>query len=239
MLSAWNQSGEDVLAEEVELSDGPFYCPACREQLILKQGRRIVAHFAHWPTASCEYTNEGESEEHRMAKREIRQALLQVPGVTDIRLERYLREVRPDVSFVVNGQMVAIEIQLSQLSPEKIEGRTKAYARRNIAVLWMPLFLMELLESRYAPKGWERYLHAMYYGKVYYWFEGLLLQPVKFGTCLLEPDWWSGKRYRSKRFVTPELLPQCSLLDLVPRWRSAWRDIPRAKLWCESWDESR
>lgn len=197
MLSAWNQSREEVLAEEVELSDGPFYCPACREQLILKQGRKVVAHFAHWPDADCEYTNEGESEEHRLAKREIRQALLQVPGVTDIRLERYLREVRPDVSFVVNGQLVAIEIQLSQLSLKKIEGRTKSYARKNIAVLWMPLFSMELLEARYAPRDWERYLHRMYYGKVYYWFEGLLMQPVKFGEYLLEPDWWSGKRYRS------------------------------------------
>src|SRR2546421_8903266 len=101
MLSAWNQSGEDVLAEEVEVADGPFYCPSCQEQLILKQGRKVVAHFAHQPAADCEYTNEGESEEHRLAKREIRQALLQVPDVTDVRLERYLREVRPDVSFVV------------------------------------------------------------------------------------------------------------------------------------------
>jgi competence protein CoiA len=197
--------------------DGPFYCPARREQLILKQGRKVVAHFAHRPAADCEYTNEGESEEHRLAKREIRQALLQVPGVTDVRLERYLRDVRPDVSFVVNGQLVAIEIQLSQLSLKKIESRTKAYARRNIAVLWMPLFSMELLEQRYAPKDWERYLHTMYYGKVYYWYERLLVQPVKFEDYLLEPDWWIGKCYRSKRFVTPTLLPQRSILDLALR----------------------
>ena len=239
MLSAYNQSGEEVLAEEVELSDGPFYCPACRQELILKQGRKVVAHYAHWPDAECEYTNEGESEEHRLAKQEISQALLDIPGVTDVRLERYLREVRPDVSFVLNGQLVAIEIQLSQLSLKKIKERTKAYARRNIAVLWMPLFSMELLESRYAPRDWERYLHRMYYGRVYYWYEGLLVQPVELKEYLLEPDWWSGKRYRSKRFVSPALLPQRSMLDLVPRWRSAWRDLPRAKLWCEPWKESR
>ena len=237
MLSAWNHSGEDVLAEEVELADGPFYCPACREQLILKKGRKVVAHFAHWPDADCEYTNEGESEEHRLAKQEIYKALLGVPGVTDVRLERYLREVRPDVSFVLNGELVAIEIQLSQLSLKKIEERTQGYARRNIAVLWMPLFSMELFEERYAPKVWERYLHKMYYGKVYYWFGGLQLQPVKFEEYLLEPNWFSGERYRSKRFVSPTLLSQRSMLDLVPRWRSAWRDIPRAKLWCEPWED--
>jgi competence protein CoiA len=237
MLSAYNQSGEEVLAEEVGLLDGPFYCPACRQELILKKGRKVVAHYAHWPNAECEYTNEGESEEHRLAKREMYQALQGVPGATDIRLERYLREVRPDVSFVLHGELVAIEIQLSQLSLAKIEERTKAYARRNIAVLWMPLFSMELLESRYAPKDWERYLHRMYYGKVYYWFEGLLVQPVKFEDYVLEPDWWSGKRYRSKRFVSPALRQQCFILDLVPHWRSAWRDIPRAKLWCEPWED--
>ena len=236
MLCAYNQSGE-VLAEEVELSDGPFYCPACQEQLILKKGRKVVAHFAHRPDAECAYSGEGESEEHRLAKLEIYKALLQVPGVTDVRLERYLREVQPDVSFVLNRELVAIEIQLSLLSPKKIESRTKAYARKNIAVLWMPSFSMELVEPRYAPKDWERYLHRMYYGKVYYWFEGLLLQPVKFEQYLLEPDWRSGKRYRSKRFVSPALLPQRSILDLVPRWRNAWRDIPRAKLWSEPWED--
>jgi len=60
-----------------------------------------------------------------------------------------------------------------------------------------------------------------------------------FEDSLLEPDWRSGKRYRSKRFVSPALLPQRLMLDLVPLWRSAWRDIPRAKLWCEPWGESR
>jgi hypothetical protein len=60
-----------------------------------------------------------------------------------------------------------------------------------------------------------------------------------FEDYLLEPDWWSGKWYRSKRFVSPALLPQRSILDLVPLRHSAWRDIPRAKLRCEPWGESR
>lgn len=68
LVCAWNQSGEDVLTEEVELSNGPFFCPACQQELLLKQGRKVVTHFAHQPDATCEYTNEGESEEHRLAK---------------------------------------------------------------------------------------------------------------------------------------------------------------------------
>jgi len=44
MPSAWYQPGEDVLAEEVELSDGQFFCPASQQELFLKQGRKVVAH---------------------------------------------------------------------------------------------------------------------------------------------------------------------------------------------------
>jgi len=71
---------------------------------------------------------------------------------------------------------------------------------------------------------------------VYYWARGIELQPVKFKEYLLA-NWFTGKQYRSKRFVSPALLPQRSILDLVPRWRSAWRDIPGAKLWCEPWED--
>src|SRR6266852_636752 len=189
MLSAYNQSGE-VMATEVSPEDGPFYCPACCEQVILKQGRIVIAHFAHYPEATCAYTNEGESDEHRLAKLEIYQVLVQTPGVTDVRLERYLREVRPDVSFVLNGQLVAVEIQVSQLSRDDIAWRTTAYARKDIAVLWTPLLLEGVCQEPYAPKDWERYLHTMYYGKVYYFVEDLQLQPVTFEGYLLQARSW-------------------------------------------------
>lgn len=187
MLSACNQSGE-VVATEVSPEDGPFSCPACREQVILKQGRKVIAHYAHYPDAECTYAGEGESDEHRLAKLEMYRVLLQAPGVTDVRVERYLQDVRPDVSFVLNGQLVAIEIQVSQLSRDDIEWRTTAYARKDIAVLWTPLLLPEVCEERYAPRDWERYLHAMYYGRAYYFAKDLELQPVKFEEYLLAPS---------------------------------------------------
>ena len=238
MLSAYNQSGE-VMATEVSPEDGPFYCPACREQVILKQGRIVIAHFAHYPEATCAYPNEGESDEHRLAKLEIYQALLQASGVTDVRLERYLQDVRPDVSFVKNGQLVAVEIQVSQLSRDDIAWRTKAYARKDIAVLWTPLLLEGVCKEPYAPNPWERYLHTMYYGKVYYFVEDLQLQPVTFEGYLVQARSWYAPEQRSKRFVTTLLRSPVLITDLVPRWRSAWRDLPRAKLWCEPWSESK
>ena len=237
MLSASNRLGE-VVATEVSPEDGPFSCPACREQVILKQGRKVIAHFAHYPETACAYTGDGESDEHRLAKLEIYQALVRAPDVTDVRLERYLREVRPDVSFVLNGQLVALEIQASMIDRDGIAWRTTAYAKKNIAVLWMPLLLPDVCEERYAPKDFERYLHSMYFGKVYYFAKDLELQPVKFEEYMLAPSWYTGER-RSKRFVTTVLRSPVLITDLVPRWRSAWRDVPRAKLWCEPWSENR
>ena len=236
MLSACNRHG-DVLADEVVLEDGPFHCPACLGQVILKKGHIKIPHFAHLPDAECTSPNEGESEEHQLAKLEIYEALLRTPGVTEVRLERYLQEVRPDVSFVLNGELVAVEIQLSLLSRDQIEWRTKTYTRKNIAVLWTPSFSRDLFQARYAPKDWERYLHTMYFGKVYYWFEGIKLVPVKFEEYTLASGWYSGTR-RSKRFVSPSRLPPVFIPDLAPVWRKPWHDLPRAKLWCEPWIKS-
>jgi competence protein CoiA len=233
MLRACNSQGS-VLADEVEWEDGPFHCPTCQGEVILKKGRIKVPHFAHVPDMECEYATEGESEEHRYIKWEIYQALLHTPGVTDVQVERYLQEVRPDVSYVVNNEVVAIEIQLSLLSREQIAWRTEAYARKNIAVLWTPSLPGEAFQRRYAPKDWERYLHTLYFGRVYYWLQGLKLVPLKFGEHRLAPNWYSGER-RSKRFVTPLRYPPVYIPDLTVVWRKPWRDCPRAKLWCEPW----
>ncbi|GEM_PF-2144326 len=237
MLSAMNEDGE-VVATEITRYDGPFYCPVCREQVMLKQGLKVVAHFAHYSDSTCTYAGERESVQHQQAKLDIYQALLQASGVSEVRLERPLQDARPDVSFALEKQLVAIEVQVSQLSRDDIARRTIAYARQDIAVLWTPLFSGDFFSRRYAPKDWERYLHRMYFGKVYYWLKGLKVVPVRFDEYQLEPNWYAGVR-RSKRYVTPTLLPDRSLLDLAPVWRSQWGDVPRAKLWCEPWQQRR
>jgi len=131
MLSARNQSG-DVLAFEVGLEDGPFACPACGAEVILKRGRKVIAHFAHLARANCTYAGEVESEEHKQTKIEIYKSLIRVPGVSNVRMEYYLRDAKADVYFVLRGEGVAIEVQISKISPDDIDKRTKAYTTRNI-----------------------------------------------------------------------------------------------------------
>ena len=230
MLRALNQQGQTVVAEACDVDESPFFCPGCQQQVLLKQGRIKIGHFAHLPASDCAYALE--SEAHRGAKWEIYQSLQAESEVADVRMEHSFSEVRADVSFLWKGQRVAIEVQASHLASDVLEERTLAYTRKNIAVLWTPLFREEIwLGNRYAPRRWEKYIHGLYYGKVYYWEAGLKLQPVKFEEYRLAPNWYSTGQ-RSKQFVTPVLLSPCSLLDLAPIWRKEWRSYPRAKLWC-------
>jgi len=237
MLIACNRDGE-LQADDAHLEDGPFHCPSCHTEVILKQGPIKAAHFAHRPDADSSFAGPEESVEHQLAKQEIYQALLHVPGVSEVQVERNLQEVRPDVSFRYHGTLVAIEVQVSTLSSRDVERRTLAYARKNIAVLWTPPFSLSMFEERYAPQEWERYLHALYFGKVYYWSNGIELQPVQFQPYILPPSYYANER-RSKRFVALSLLEPVCITDLTAIWRRAWHTLPRARLWCQArkWEQ--
>src|SRR5271165_6708457 len=100
-------NGETVVASGSDRSDGPFRCPACQSEVILRKGRLRIDHFSHRTTLACAY-GEGETEIHRRCKAELYEALLRAPHVTDAKLERYLKDVRPDVSARIGGVPVAI-----------------------------------------------------------------------------------------------------------------------------------
>src|SRR5437870_2552264 len=132
MLSAKRKSdGKTVTAYLESKSHAPFACLLCNEEVILKTGRLRVNHFAHANPIACKFAI-GESEPHRRCKMEIFEALQRQPGVSRAALERPLGIVRPDVSAYVNGVAVAIEVQISSLSPETIAQRTREYAIKGI-----------------------------------------------------------------------------------------------------------
>lgn len=254
MLSAQNRNG-DILASEAVKEDGPFTCPMCGSVALLKKGQIKIHHFAHKPPTDCAY-GVGESEDHRKAKLDIYEALSKHPGVSKLKLERPLGEVRPDISFYLRGVPVAIEVQISALSLATIDKRTKAYARKGICLLWtspLPSALNEWVD-RYSLSFWEKYLHAMYFGKVYYWISGEILLPIRFDNHFIEvpsASWYEsdgtengadGYSYRSKRYRTPCDLEPTRITELSPVHRKAWRtadiDIPAARLWCEPYRKS-
>ena len=91
---------------------------------------------------------------------------------------------------------------------------------------------MDVFSGRYAPKEWERNLHALYDGTVYYWLRGLEVVPVEFEEYMLSSGgWYSSKEKPSKRFISPSLDAKVSILDLSPLNQPRRYPYPAARLW--------
>jgi competence protein CoiA len=250
VLSAKRKSdGQIVTAYMESKSNAPFVCLECGEEVILKTGWLRVNHFAHANPLACEFAI-GESEIHRRCKIEIFKALQIEPGVRNLALERPLGIVRPDVSAYINGVPVAIEVQISSLSLETIQQRTIEYARKGIYVLWLLQWTPALDAKRYTPQLWEKWIHAAYFGRVYYWIEGLTVVSYRFEPnfkTILKKSWYSGDgekmigggySRRSKRYRTAVRGGIFNLgIDFVPRKRFWWEGngikVPDAKIFME------
>jgi competence protein CoiA len=247
MLCAKRKSdGQIVSAYMASKMDAPFLCPECGDVVVLKIGRSKVNHFAHDNPLVCRYTT-NESDAHRQCKFEIYQALLRHPNVAEAAMERPLGTNRPDVSAYINGVPVAIEVQISFLSQETIMRRTIEYARKGIYVLWLLLWTPDLDSPRYNPAIWEKWIHAAYFGRVYYWREGLSVVCYNFEPTLKSvpmTTWYSasgrkmtggGYTRRMKRHRTAIRGDMLNLAtDFVPQQRYWWEGngikVPDAKL---------
>lgn len=233
----------NVDAADAAIEDGPFFCPECNGPVILKQGPVRDAHFAHLAGSTCTY-GAGESEAHRSAKRGIKTALEKHPLVSDLHLEYSLGDVRPDIYFqYANRYSIAVEVQLSTLSSQELARRTRSYFAQQIYVLWTPPYSNDMVEGkRYAPSFWEKYLHALYFGRVYYWLSGETVLPVHFAPYELgyRQKFYDEKleRWRaptSPRFRVLRFLPPVRITQLQGITRSAWQSppfsLPAARLW--------
>lgn len=235
MLTAKRQSDDrKVTAWETERDQRPFLCHCCNQIVTLRKGGIRAPHFAHQPPVTCEYGT-GESEEHRRAKLAIYESLLTHPRVMKCEIERNLGTVRPDISAYIDNVPVAIEVQLSSLSLDRIAYRTAEYARLGIYVLWLPLYATALKGELYQPRPWERWLHAAYFGRVYYWLEGLQIMPVHFR------DYYASMRGRTRDYQKLSQrkvpLPGRAVIlteDFKPVRREAWANryisIPPSRL---------
>jgi len=242
-------TGKIVTAYLSSEEDSPFLCPDCSEEVILKTGRRTVNHFAHVNPLACRL-GEGESEAHRYCKLEIYESLLRMPNVADAALERPLAGNRPDVSAYINGVPVAIEVQISSLSLETIMRRTIAYHQKGIYVLWLLQWKPGLDGGLYVPKLWEKWIHAAYFGRVYYWIQGLQVVSYTFEPSLKsvpKKTWHTkdgtkmtggGYTRRLKRHRMPVRSATLNLaIDFVPKERYWWQGdgfaVPDARLFMQ------
>lgn len=186
MLTA-QVDGELVVARRTIERGRAYECRDCRWPVVFKNGPQKMPHFAHRPGSGCDF-GEGETEAHRQAKFALYERLLQHPDVSEVEMECTLKGgvARADIGAFIRGEYVAFEIQRSNLSVEKITHRTETYARFGIAVMWIALASERLYfdashfrnvgqdeldrgERQYSPTPWEKWLHAAYMGRVFYW----------------------------------------------------------------------
>ena len=183
-----------------------------------------------------------------------REGISNIPKSAKVRLERYLKTVRPDVSARISGIPVAIEVQISALSVETIVHRTEEYTRKGIFLLWLAQWDPSLDSKRYSPSVWERWLHAAYLGRIYYWTEGLTVIPyhmAPYSTCVEESHWYSssgdemsagGYERTSKRYKTPI---RGRTLDITKDFRGAQFDpwssttvsVPRRTIFLDRYEK--
>ncbi|MDM0031336.1 competence protein CoiA family protein [Variovorax sp. J22P271] len=208
-------------------------CPACRREVVLHQGLIRIHHFAHKARVACRL-GAGETEDHLLTKLSLFDALRKESNVQDVELEKNFGTAVADVFAVISGVPVAVEMQRSALAVSEITARTAEYHRLGIAVLWIDIPNGDLGLSRYSPAAWERWCHAAYFGRVYYWAGGQTLRPVHYAPLALrveETSWrtngqiHSGGGYyrRSRRWRTPRPGQPVLLLKGFQRsLRHAW-----------------
>lgn len=244
-----DMDNKKVFAAESIKTDGPFSCLGCGVALVLKKGNIKIHHFAHKPPYTCA-RGEGETEEHRRCKQAIYFELLNQDNVSKVELEYDLGTAIADVYAVIDGVHVAIEIQRSNLSVNEIVRRTKEYTRLKVNVLWVALHNSRLLQDKFSPSAWEKWCHAAYYGRVYYWTEGIKLTPYHFGdyklhvpsSTFFEPGGnevsYGGYDKYSKRYRTPIKGPVVDIAkSFNSQFKKSWSGgsiiIPDCKLYID------
>lgn len=132
MLTAYNAQSQQILATHARKEE-VYHCPICKEVLILRQGVRKGAHFAHYRHSMGHVHLKGESVQHARCKSVLYEQLYEVDSETQ--LEPYLKCIMqiPDIIF----KTWAIEIQLSTIAIKTMKERTQGLQREGYHVLWL------------------------------------------------------------------------------------------------------
>lgn len=166
-----------VRVEAAEAQRGPDYvCPQCKGILILKQGRKVIWHFAHKPPTDCSWAA-GETIFHLEAKKLVRDSLVARGLRAEIEciVNALPRDRRADVMvWSPNGEQLAIELQHTSIDLDQIEDRASSYARAGIAQIWIPFLSKSVMLDaepqgsssmfieKYSARPFEKWVHGLH-----------------------------------------------------------------------------
>ncbi|MGO1923657.1 MAG: competence protein CoiA [Jeotgalicoccus sp.] len=133
MYIANDKHGTQILAHDAVKSER-YFCPVCDTPVVLKAGSVKVPHFSHHHILQCtRYLYKKESLFHLKLKHDL---YLQLNLYYDTAMEYYLENIEQIPDILVEHRL-AIEIQLSRISPELILSRTRGYSKLGIKVIWL------------------------------------------------------------------------------------------------------
>ena len=135
MLIARNQEGNLVSALETSLQRKESYsCPGCQGVVLLRHGQVMCPHFAHKSLQNCQFFSENESAQHLSLKAALYKSL--VNHGEKVRIEKVLSEMGQIADLFV-GDSLALEVQCSRLSQQRLRERTRAYHQAGYEVRWL------------------------------------------------------------------------------------------------------
>lgn len=218
MLVALNSEYERVTADMARRGEG-YTCPACRAPVVLKQGRRVLPHFAHVPAKPCFVVSEPESSAHLAMKAAVYERFKREPWVRSCELERVIGQRRADVWLETAVGPVAVECQVSAVTVEDLRAKLNEYTEARIATLYLVhhgvlASLMEGAEVRVP--AWVLALHALYRGRVYVYRADGEIMPIHLGAVLRQNEWSSGPAVRRLK-TTRKIEVGSALLSLELR----------------------
>lgn len=133
MLSAYDKNGKLITLLEGLPQKQTFSCPACGGAVRLKKGSVMRPHFAHVSLKDCHFYTENESDEHLCLKAELYHSLSKSEQVE---VEAFLPDLGQIADLLVNKKL-ALEVQCSRLSQERLCQRSRAYQSQGFQVLWL------------------------------------------------------------------------------------------------------
>lgn len=128
-----------------------FYCPQCKQPVLLKVGDFVIPHFAHQQATSCvQAFSEGESFEHLLGKQRLYSFFQK--HADHVELEPLIHHIsqRPDLLIRYHAKKIPIEFQCSTMPISRLEERTSGYQRAGLNPLWL---LCTPEKSRHHPQG--------------------------------------------------------------------------------------
>ncbi|MBL0236652.1 MAG: hypothetical protein IPQ02_08605 [Saprospiraceae bacterium] len=192
----------DLIHSDVALkTDGPFYCEECYSDVIVRKCTDKNDHFAHKGRLSNLFGS-GETQLHKGCKEEILRDLQKAfpdgKWATERPIaennEKGLSELIPDISGRINNKPIAIEVQRSFFKCKVNYKKDRTIYKRGIAILWIIPLKNELGTEYFRPRLFEKFIHTMYFGRVYFWQVGYgaKVLPTHFGRAerWIEENTW-------------------------------------------------